>query len=172
MPSSVCSVRELGDDPRYEYRPQRIVEFVRRASMIVRARAVRPDSVRLEWQQGGVWRRTGYPGVRFEVLERLAGDSVPDSLTLGGRIVDRDDFNSNSIPYRMVRSAGQRGDCYAQAYRLGAEYLLILNYRSGILTPYWIPLAPLNEQLRGPDDLWLAWVRLQLAVGPADTSGV
>ena len=169
----MCSVRELRDSPGYEYRSERIAEFVRQADVIVRARAIGADSVILEWEQSGVRRRTGFPGVRFEVLERLAGDSVPDSLTLSGRLVDSDDFNSNPVPYRIVRRAGQRGHCFADEYRAGAEYLLIMKYRSAtLLSPYWIPLAPFNEQLRGSGDPWLAWVRAQRAVVPADTSGV
>ncbi|MFL5607097.1 MAG: phosphatase PAP2 family protein, partial [Gemmatimonadaceae bacterium] len=64
------------------------------------------------------------------------------------------------VPYTMVRMAGQRGDCYARQYRRGAEYLLLLRHVDAkTLTPYWIPLAPLNEQVRGSDDAWVTWVR-------------
>jgi hypothetical protein len=74
--------------------------------------------------------------------------------------VARDDFNSGTVPYQMVRSAGQRGDCHAREYRAEAEYLLLLQ-QLGVegLSAHWKPLAPFNEQLRGPDDPWLIWVR-------------
>ena len=35
--------------------------------------------------------------------------------------------------------------------------------RQGHLTPYWAPLAAVNEQVRGGQDPWVAWVRRQLA---------
>jgi hypothetical protein len=30
-------------------------------------------------------------------------------------------------------------------------------------TPYWAPLQPVNEQIRGESDPWFAWVRNELA---------
>ena len=86
-----------------------------------------------------------------------------DRLLFPGTLVDRDDFNPDSVPYTIVRPAGQRGDCDAKEYRLGAEYLFILRpSRRGGLTPHWRPLAPFNEQLRGADDPWIEWVRAQV----------
>jgi hypothetical protein len=143
--SSVCSVGELKSSPGYSYRVNRIKEFVDSATVIVRARALATP--------------TSDTHVRFESLEHIRG---PDSLTLlnlRGTLVPRDDFNGGTVPYQMVRSAGQRGDCYAQEYRAGAEYLLLLEPRADGLTPNWKPLAPFNEQLRGVEDPWLLWVR-------------
>ncbi|MFL5612956.1 MAG: hypothetical protein ACJ796_04770 [Gemmatimonadaceae bacterium] len=63
-----------------------------------------------------------------------------------------------------VRSAGQRGSCYASEYRRGGEFLLLLRLTpSGYYTPYWALLSPVNEQIRGADDPWLQWVRRQRA---------
>jgi hypothetical protein len=33
-------------------------------------------------------------------------------------------------------------------------------------TPYWAPLLPVNEQIRGRDDPWLLWVRREIAATP------
>jgi hypothetical protein len=41
--------------------------------------------------------------------------------------------------------------------------LMLVEEGPGILTPYWAPLLPTNEQLHGPDDPWLAWVRTRVA---------
>jgi hypothetical protein len=99
------------------------------------------------------------PAVRFEITEVLRGSVQDRQLTLQGTLVDGDDFNPLPVPYRMVRLAGQRGDCFASEYRTGAEYLQLLTENWSGLTARWWPLAPSNEQLRGPDDPWLAWVR-------------
>ena len=71
---------------------------------------------------------------------------------------------SGSVPYGHVRPSGGAG-CFAYQYRLGAEYLFLLNRVERIdgLTPYWIALGPTNEQINGADDPWVRWVREQLA---------
>ena len=143
---SVCSVSELRSSPGYKYSIDRIRQFVDSASVIVRAKALAAP--------------TSDTHVRFEVLEHIRGPDSLSHLPLRGVLVTRDDFNSGTVPYQMVRSAGQRGDCHAQEYRAGADYLLILQ-QLGVegLSPNWKPLAPFNEQLHGPDDPWLIWVR-------------
>lgn len=149
-----CSVGELRENARCEYQGERIRQFIDGASVIVRARAV-STLLTAPSSTGG----DGDPRVAFEILERIR---VPDSLrriVLRGIGVLNDDFNRDTVPYRMVRPAGQRGDCYAREYRLRAEYLLILEPRAGELTPHWKPLAPFNEQVRGQDDPWVKWVR-------------
>jgi hypothetical protein len=79
--------------------------------------------------------------VRFEVLQSIR-DSVPGGqLVLWGRVVEMDDFNRMAVPYQMVRRSGQRGDCYASEYKLGAEYLLLLSREAWGLNVRWIPLA-------------------------------
>jgi hypothetical protein len=83
-------------------------------------------------------------------------------VDLRGSVVSHDDFNRLPVPYGMVRSAGQRGDCDAREYRLDAEYLLILRTAYDGLNPHWKPLAPFNEQVRGADDPWVVWVRQQV----------
>ena len=107
--------------------------------------------------------------VHFTVLEVLRG-APPAELTFTGELVDRDDYNERAVPYRMVRPSGQRGSCIAYEYKVGAEYLLILRTAPHVipliaeaeasrLNPYWAPLAPLNEQIRGGGDPWVRWVK-------------
>ena len=148
-----CSVVELRENARYEYQVERIRQFIDSASVIVRARAV---STLLT---AGSARGDGDPRVAFEILERIREPDSLQRIVLRGIGVLNDDFNRDTVPYRIVRPAGQRGDCYAREYRLRAEYLLILETRAGELTPHWKPLAPFNEQVRGQDDPWVVWVR-------------
>ena len=128
---------------------------VRDADVIVRATAVRADSA--QFQLGGEY----HPTVILAVTEIIVGSGVPDSVRVYGWMTAQDDFNTASVPYPSVRQAGQRGSCYAEEYRSGGEYLLLLKRRGDQLTPYWAPLAPTNEQVRGPDDLWITWVQHQ-----------
>jgi hypothetical protein len=148
--AGACSVVELRRSPGYTYRVERVAQFVESAEVIVRAVAVGVDSS---------GRR---PAVAFAPIEWIRGNLSAGPLRASGTLVDRDDFNPRSVPYTMVRPAGQRGDCFAREYRRGAEYLLLLRYLGAeTLTPYWIPLAPLNEQVTGADDAWVTWVRAQ-----------
>jgi hypothetical protein len=157
MPSAgaaMCSIGELRNSPDYQWSAERIAHFVDSADVIVRVKAVARDSLQLTSKDGTAW----WPAVRLETLEAIR-DSIPNgSIVLYGELVDRDDFNTLPIPYRMVRRAGQRGDCFATEYRLGAEYLLLLKRLRSTLTAQWKGLAPLNEQVRGADDPWVRWV--------------
>lgn len=154
----LCSVGELRRSPGYQWSVKRIAGFVDSADVIVRAKAVALDSVAATYRDSTRW----WPGVRFEITELLRGPR-PARLVLSGVVVDVDDFNELPVPYQMVRRAGQRGECYASDYRLGAEYLLLLkDGRYFGLNTRWAPLAPLNEQVRGVEDAWLHWVRGRL----------
>ena len=160
---SLCSVSELRANPGYHYRIERIREFVDSASVIVRAVAIGIDSAGDRPATPPDVRSFEYL-IRFRVVETLRGAVLDGRLVLPGILVDRDDFNPNPVPYTIVRLSGQRGDCAAKDYRAGAEYLFILRPSrvDGHLTPYWRPLAPFNEQVRGPDDPWVEWVRAQV----------
>jgi len=66
-------------------------------------------------------------------------------------------------PPETVRAG--KGSCFADDHRAGASCRLLLDSDgSGALTPYWSALQGLNEQLSGPGDPWLAWVRRQAAI--------
>ncbi|MBC7788776.1 MAG: hypothetical protein H7Z74_02415 [Anaerolineae bacterium] len=162
-PTGMCSVRELRNSAGYRWTVERIGEFVDRAAVIVRAKAIAPDSLPLARQDSVRW----LSAVRFEVLQSIR-DSVPrGQLVLWGRLVEADDFNRMAVPYQMVRPGGQGGDCYASEYKLGAEYLLLLSLDARGLNVRWMPLAPLNEQVRGADDPWVQWVRGRASHRPA-----
>ena len=137
----------------------RTVDLVHRAEFIVLATATRADT--LEYPNG-----TRAPAVAFRVTEAIAGaEPLASELLFSGYLRDEDDFNLGTVPYATVRPAGQRGSCYAHTYRLEATYLFLLSRRNEHLTPYWAPLAPVNEQVRGTDDPWVTWVRAERARG-------
>ena len=150
-PARACSVEELRRSPRYEYRVERVVEFVDSAEVIVRVLAAGVDST------------VRRPTVLFTPVEWIRGGPSAVPLRADGELVERDDFAAGPVPYTTVRPAGQHGDCYAREYRRGAEYLLLLRPRgTEKLSPYWVALAPLNQQVRGAADPWVIWVRTRV----------
>ena len=144
-------------DPCTRTTPISVVDMLAQADAIVRTRAVAvADDAKSA-------RPVEHPGgVRFDVLDVLKGDRHLSTLVLPGRFVDRDDFNDHAAPYRFVRPSGRTGGCYSDEYRLGAEYLLVLQRTPDSIgwTTKWYALGPVNEQLTGPDDEWLRWVRV------------
>jgi hypothetical protein len=151
---AVCSVEELRRNPDgYHWPVTRIEQLVDEALVIVRVVATGVAT-------NAAPRSSLYP-IRFSILEILRGSVAEEELILVGRLVDDDDFNPGDAPYQIVRPSGQRGDCFTNEYRIGAEYLLLLEERSGKLTPHWnrYPLAPTNEQVRGVIDPWVLWVK-------------
>lgn len=160
-PLPPCSVPELRQSPDYKWSVERIREIVDSAHLIVLAQAVAPDQVPIPRGDSTTW----WPGVRFEILQTLRGP-VPEKLVLLGDTVSTDDYNPEPVPYRIVRRSGQRGNCFAWEYRVGARYLLLLHQQRGALTARWWPLAPLNEQVRDEADPWVQWVRQR--IGNAD----
>ncbi|CAN5870515.1 hypothetical protein BH23GEM9_BH23GEM9_28550 [soil metagenome] len=140
-------------------------ETVQDADVIVRARAT-------EYVPAGFPAPGNLRVIRFTVLETIKGHFTGDHLDVSGSLSDEDDFNRGTVPYVWLRLSGQRGSCYATEYRSGAEYLFLLRAapaRSGFavpshgLHPYWKGLRPTNEQIRGPQDPWVQWVRTEVA---------
>lgn len=121
-------------------------QVVREAEVILRARAIEIPP----------WMRT--TGVLFRVLEVVAGTYHPLFFSTTGTLADYPRPSGRVAPYEQIDCAGRVpgcGSCFARRYREGTEYLLLL--RGG--TPYWAALSPTNEEISGPDDPWLAWVR-------------
>ena len=90
---------------------------------------------------------TGVPEskIRFSVLEVIRGQGIEKELVL---------------PYSFVRPNGRSGSCFANTYRSGAQFLLLLKKTNdGDYTVNWYALGPVNEQLRSENDPWLLWVR-------------
>lgn len=101
--------------------------------------------------------------IRFEVTETIKGKAVAP-LLIEGVLTDRDDFNNVAVPANGVRPDGLGGSCYARSYRAGAAYLLFLQPTTvGKMSPYWAPLARVNDQIRPNGDPWLEWVRSRVA---------
>jgi hypothetical protein len=99
--------------------------------------------------------------IHFRVLEVIRGDARMD-LTVPGYLGDKDDFNDHPSPYNSVRPGGRSGSCFANTYRSGAQFLLLLKKQpSGELTVNWDGLGPVNEQLHSANDPWLLWVRAE-----------
>lgn len=129
------------------------------ADLIVRATAVRyivsPDPNTTT---------TGVPEstVEFKVEETLWGGDAPQTMILHGYLTDRDDFNDVPLPYRFVRPGGRAGSCFANSYKKNAQFLLFLKRSRGGYTTHVSALGPTNEQLRGPEDPWVKWVKAYL----------
>lgn len=142
--------------------------WVSDSEVILRVRAVEELGVRIRGslQERRAWHnatdRQFGTTVKFEVLEVLKGQTPGDALELEGELTAQDDPNDRPVPYNFVRPGGRSGNCYAFYYRQGAEYLLLCRIRNGSLTPHWASLGATNEQLFGPDDKWLGWIRQEL----------
>jgi hypothetical protein len=158
-----CSLSGLHDNAEgYQYRLEQIQRLVADADVIARVTTI--DAKPLPTLRGEPESWQIY-AIGFRVDELLRGPDSLGRIELPGWFVDRDDFNRGAVPYRMVRSAGQRGDCYAREYRRGASYLLLLKTDTTGYDLSWGPLAPVNEQLRGADDPWFRWVREEMERG-------
>jgi len=139
--------------------PVSSIEMVKQADVIVRAIAEKYD---VPPKNPNVV-TTGVPDstVHFHVLEVIRGDARTD-LTLAAYLSDKDDFNDHPSPYDFVRPGGRAGSCIANAYRSGAQFLLLLKkQQAGKLTVNWYGLGPVNEQLHSTNDPWLLWVRAE-----------
>lgn len=146
LAARLCEVVPSGSDS---------TAWMREATFVARARVVAPDTtVPKNARQ-----------VRFEIEEVLRSTNPPPIvIALQGYTVDRDDFNKRPVPYDQVRPSGLRGSCFADEYRIGADYLLLLiETKPGVFSSHWAPLLPVNEELHGADDPWLAWVRGHIA---------
>jgi len=132
-------------------------DMVASADLIVRATAVdylqMPATLSLT---------TGTPDsvIRFRIEEVVKGRHASADLDLRGYL-GSDDFNELPVPYHLVRPGGRRGSCFANTYRQGGRYLLLLKLAAGTYTVDWYALGPTNEQLHSVDDPWLKWVRNQ-----------
>lgn len=158
-PGAFCSTR-----PPVDFSVARTRRIVRNAEVVVRA-------VMVGSATGKTLKPWDADTLAFEVREVLKGENVPDTLPIPGVIVDWDDVQEDTVPYRSHRIMYSGGECITSFYKLGTEYLLLLNRMPEVprlagLTPYWAILAPTNEQIRGPDDPWVAWVRATLQAKP------
>ena len=110
-------------------------------------------------------RTTGLPEaeVEFKIEEILRGKDLPKTITLSGYLSDRNDYNEMPVPYTLVRKNGRSGSCFANTYRRGAQFLLFLRKTEDGYTSNISPLGPSNEQLRGSEDAWIWWARVEVS---------
>lgn len=134
--------------------------WVSDADIIVRARVWRLNEAPAA--PSPPWVETS---IRLGVAEVLKGE-VQFTVDVSGTLANHSDMNNLPVPYGMVRPGGRGGGCFARSYQRDGEYLLLLKKVLGKLTPYWASLGATNEQIRGADDPWVAWVRQQLASTP------
>ena len=131
----------------------RPVEAIIRESEVV----VRADVV------GAEAGHRGEPGhVTLRVLDVLKGSLAGVFITVPGRLADYRVPAGRRPPYAEIDCEGRApgcASCFARTYKASGQYLLLL--KGG--TPYWAPLSPTNEEVSGPDDPWITWVRPQLA---------
>ena len=128
---------------------------MRDADVILRVRASSTDVVSAPSGSGAEH------VVRFIVLEQLKGPRQFDAVARG-KLSDQPEMNSGPVPYGSVRRSGLSGGCFAETYQKNGEYLLFLKNVNGVLTPYWTPLSATNEQIVGPQDGWVLWVKEEL----------
>jgi len=140
--------------------PVSSVDMVRQADLILRVMAVEYAIAPRNLNE----RTTGEPDsrIRFKVLEVIRGGERSE-LIFPGYLSETDDFNDHPSPYNAVRPTGRHGSCFANSYRLGAQFLLLLKkLPSGERAVNWYALGPTNEQLHSSSDPWLLWVREQV----------
>ncbi|HKR60634.1 MAG TPA: hypothetical protein VJS64_13015 [Pyrinomonadaceae bacterium] len=107
--------------------------------------------------------------IEFKVEEPIWGANVPKRILLNGYLNDQDDFNDVPLPYRFVRPSGREGACHTHYYKKGAQYLLFVKRSDSLgqtttgFTVRISGLGPTNEQLRGPNDPWVKWVKAYLS---------
>jgi hypothetical protein len=131
--------------------PQSPAHLLKEAEVIVRVRAASAEPLSL-----------GESRVRFVVLEQLKGPHQFD-VAVRGKLTEHADMNPGPVPYAFIRRSGRGGGCYALEYQQNGEFLLFLKKAEGVLTPYWAPLSATHEQIAGPQDPWVIWVKEELA---------
>ena len=130
-------------------------QVIREAEVILLARAMEPAP----------WMRTSGGIVVLRALDVLKGSYDRPFVSVIGQIGDYRTDPARRPPYEQIDCMGRVpgcANCFAQSYKDGVEYLLLL--KGG--TPYWAPLSPTNEEVSGPNDPWVVWVKRQLERGP------
>jgi len=104
------------------------------------------------------------PGqVTFDIVEVVKGAVKKRFITVDGQIESYEGRNQvqrlyGGPPYNWVRDGGTHGNCHAYDYKMDGQFLLFLKDQ----TPYWAALAATNEEVSGPMDPWVVWVKKHL----------
>ncbi len=141
--------------------PFSAADMVAKTAVIVRARAVSYAAGSDSLSRIETW--PSPLTVVFRVFDVLKGEGVPDRIRLPGTLGDRDDFNDQDSPYSFVRPTGRGGSCSTDYYKRDGQFLLFLDEVEGGYRVAREALAPVNEQVTGPTDPWVQWVRAFVA---------
>lgn len=101
--------------------------------------------------------------VEFKIEEVLRGKDLPATIVLNGNLSRKNDYNDMPVPYTFVRKNGRSGSCFANTYRKGGQFLLFLRKAASGYTSNISPLGPSNEQVRGEEDPWVWWTRVEIS---------
>lgn len=147
--------------------PPDSIEMVAGADLILRVKAMEYSGS----PSRGI-ETSGVPdsNVQFSVEEIVKGTYEKQDIVLPGYLSESDDWNDQNPPYTFVRPGGRSGSCFANTYRKGGQFLLVLKKWDASIsvilagrpasgyTVNWYALGPVNEQLQSPDDPWVQWV--------------
>ena len=100
--------------------------------------------------------------ITMAVLEVVKGGFKGSTVVVEGETARYEGRNDSPVPYDFVRPGGRSGDCFADDYKPGGQFLLFL--RDGSV--HWSPLAATNEEVSGPTDPWVTWVKQRLKNKP------
>jgi hypothetical protein len=100
--------------------------------------------------------------ITMDVLEVLKGDFKRKTAAVEGETARYHGPNDHPAPYDFVRPGGRFGNCFAEDYKAGGQFLLFL--RNGEV--HWSPLAATNEEVSGSKDPWVVWVKKHLTETP------
>jgi len=114
----------------------------------------------------GYTKENEYGGrVAFRAIEVLKGVAPAERFELAGQTESYRGPNENPPPFNFVRPGGLGGNCFADDYKQGGSFLLF--FRKGVVA--WAPLSATNEEVSGPADPWVWWVKGFLAAHTTDT---
>ena len=122
-------------------------EIVARADLIVLVKAPN-EKIRSDFGKN-------YSEIKMSVLEVLKGSYSKKVIGVKGFTDRYEGPNLSEVPYNQVRPGGLHGNCYAFDYKKNGQFLLIM--KEGRV--HWLPLAATNEEVSGPNDPWLVWVK-------------
>jgi hypothetical protein len=98
---------------------------------------------------------TNVSAIEMTVVEVVKGSFNGKTIRVEGQTARYEGPNDGAPPYDFVRVGGRHGNCFASDYKAGGQFLLFI--RGGNV--HWSPLAATNEEVSGPKDPWVVWVR-------------
>ena len=113
-----------------EFRKNPATSVVAYADVILRVTAVEYYGVLPSQFERRLWNSN----IRFTVDEVVKGTYTKRDLILPVFLTDHDDWNRNLVPYTGPRPSALGGQCFANGYRKGGHFLLMLKKWDGKLS--------------------------------------